>query len=256
MDSRVSALTLSLLMLFGTLATPAIAEEPEEPSWVWPNPLPLQNDDVLGNSQLDISGPISPSSNISASWNANISLRDDYGVELLPDRALGVRAQIDQHLGDGNGWLSIPEIADFVTLVEAARNLSNSELLGCCMIDYASMQTVTETIVTVIPPANGSVDSNGSWGWIESAELTGMTDNRSTRILDIPRVGGVIEEIPLRVTLPENWEFRYSAMLEIIEGSPGDFTIHRQDAPVASDIRISLDRNSPPNANAERETGI
>ncbi len=231
------------------------ALESDEPVWEWPEPLPLQDDDVLGSSQLDIGGSISSSSNISALWNANVSLRDDYGVELLPDRALGVRAQIDQHLGDGDGWLSIPEIADFVVLIENARNLTDSEMLGCCIVDYLPLQMEKWVEVSVIPPVNGSVDSNGSWGWMESADLTGMTDSRSTRILDIPRVGGVIEEIPLRITLPDQWELRYSAMQSVIEGSPGNFTVFRHQAPVASDIRITLGENMPPNAIAVRQTG-
>ncbi len=232
-----------------------IAEDPEELTWVWPDQLPPQDDDIMGDSYLDISGTIAPSSNITATWYASISIRDDYGTDLLPDRELGVRAQIDQHLGDGDGWLSIPEIADFVTLVENARNLTDSEDSGCCLIDYSSMHSVKGTDITVIPPANGSVDSNGSWGWIEDASLIGTTDGRSTRILDIPRVGGVIEEIPLRVTLPGFWEFRYSAMLEIIEGEPNNFTVFRHQAPVASDIRITLGKNQPPNAFFTRETG-
>ena len=180
MGSQTTSLALAMLMLTGTMIAPALADDPpaEEPVWEWPEPLPPQDDDVLGNSQLDISGPISPSSNILASWNANVSLRDDYGVELLPDRALGVRAPIDQHLGDGNGWLSIPEIADFVVLVENARNLTDSEMMGCCVVDYSPLQMVKGVEITVIPPVNGSVDSNGSWGWMESADLTGMTDSR------------------------------------------------------------------------------
>ena len=259
MGSRTTSLALAMLMLTGTLIVPALADEPEppaeEPVWEWPEPLAPQDDDVLGSSQLDIVGSISSSSNISASWNANVSLRDDYGVDLLPDRALGVRAQIDQHLGDGDGWLSIPEIADFVVLIENARNLTDSEMLGCCIVDYLPLQMEKWVGVTVIPPVNGSVDSNGSWGWMESADLTGMTDSRSTRILDIPRVGGVIEEIPLRITLPDQWELRYSAMQSVIEGSPGDFTVFRHQAPVASDIRITLGENMPPNAIAMRQTG-
>jgi len=259
MGSRTTSLALAMLMLTGTLIVPALADEPEppaeEPVWEWPEPLPPQDDDVLGSSHLDIVGSISSSSNISASWNANVSLRDDYGVDLLPDRALGVRAQIDQHLGDGNGWLSIPEIANFVALIENARNLTDSEMLGCCIVDYLPLQMEKWVEVIVIPPVNGSVDSNGSWGWMESTDLTGMTDSRSTRILDIPRVGGVIEEIPLRITLPGQWEFRYSAMQSVIEGSPRDFTVFRHQAPVASDIRITLGENMPPNAIAERKTG-
>jgi len=259
MGSHTISLALAMLMFTGTLIVPALADEPEppadEPVWEWPEPLPPQDDDVLGSSQLDIVGSISSSSNISASWSANVSLRDDYGVELLPDRALGVRAQIDQHLGDGDGWLSIPEIADFVVLIENARNLTDSEMLGCCIVDYLPLQMEKWVEVIVIPPVNGSVDSNGSWGWMESTDLTGMTDSRSTRILDIPRVGGVIEEIPLRITLPGQWEFRYSAMQSVIEGSPRDFTVFRHQAPVASDIRITLGENMPPNAIAERKTG-
>ncbi len=257
MGTRTISLALAMLMLTGTLITPALADDPEsnEPVWEWPEPLPPQDDYVLGDSLLQIYGPISASSNISATWVTNISLRDDYGVDLLPDRALGVRAQIDQHLGDGDGWLSIPEIADFVSLVEDARNLTDSESLGCCVVDYLPLQMSKGMEIIVIPPANGSVESNGSWGWMESAELSGVTDSRTTRILDVPRVGGVLEEVPLRIILPDQWELRYSAMQSVIEGSPGDFTVFRHQAPVASDIRITLGENMPPNAIAERRTG-
>ena len=257
MGTRTISLALAVLMLTGTLMTPALADDPEsnEPVWEWPEPLPPQDDYVLGDSLLHIYGPISASSNISATWVTNISLRDDYGVDLLPDRALGVRAQIDQHLGDGDGWLSIPEIADFVSLVEDARNLTDSESLGCCVVDYLPLQMSKGMEIIVIPPANGSVESNGSWGWMESAELSGVTDSRTTRILDVPRVGGVLEEVPLRIILPDQWELRYSAMQSVIEGSPGDFTVFRHQAPVASDIRITLGENMPPNAIAERKTG-
>ena len=141
MGSRASALTLSLLMLFGTLVAPALAEDPEEPTWVWPDPLPPQDDDIMGNAHLDITGTIASSSNITATWYANVSIRDDYGTDLLPDHDIGVRAQIDQHLGDGDGWLSIAEIADFVSLVETARNLTDSEDSGCCVIDYLSLRS-------------------------------------------------------------------------------------------------------------------
>ncbi|RZD50724.1 MAG: hypothetical protein CXT65_00795, partial [Methanobacteriota archaeon] len=156
-----------------------IAEDPEEPTWVWSDPLSPQDDDIMGNAHLDITGIIASSSNITATWYANVSIRDDYGTDLLPDHDIGVRAQIDQHLGDGDGWLSIPEIADFVSLVETARNLTDSEDSGCCVIDYLSLHSDKGGGITVIPPINGSVDSNGSWGWIETTALDGTTDGRS-----------------------------------------------------------------------------
>ena len=228
----------------------------ENQEWEWPEPLPPQDDTIIGESMLILSSPFGVSSNISADWHANITMREDYGIDLLPNRELGVRVQIDQHLGDADGNLSLSEISDFVDLVKSARNLSDSEAIGCCIIDYTALTPVRGLDITVYPPADGPVlDSNGSWGWIESGELSGITDSRSTRILDIPRVGGVIEEIPLRVLLPSPWEFRYSAMQSVIEGSPGDFTVFRHQAPVASDIRITLGENSPPNTVASRLTG-
>ena len=205
MSSQTTSLALTLLMLTGTLFVPALADDSEESSWEWPDPLPPQDDDIMGNAHLDITGTIASSSNITTTWFANVSIRDDYGTDLLPDHGIGVRAQIDQHLGDGDGWLGIPEIADFVSLVENARNLTDSEDSGCCVIDYLSLHSDKGVAITVIPPINGSIDSNGSWGWMETATLNGATDGRSTRILDIPRVGGIIEEIPLRVTLPGDW---------------------------------------------------
>ena len=228
----------------------------ENQEWEWPEPLPPQDDTIVGESMLTLSSPFGVSSNISADWHANITMREDYGIDLLPNRELGVRVQIDQHLGDADGNLSLSEISHFVDLVKSARNLSDSEAIGCCIIDYTALTPVRGLDITVYPPADGPVmDSNGSWGWIESGELSGITDSRSTRILDIPRVGGVIEEIPLRVLLPSPWEFRYSAMQSVIEGSPGDFTVFRHQAPVASDIRITLGENSPPNTVASRLTG-
>ena len=183
-------------------------------------------------------------------------MREDYGIDLLPNRELGVRVQIDQHLGNGDGNLSISEISVFVDMIRSARNLSDSETIGCCVIDYSALTPVRGLDITVYPPAEGPVTpNNGSWGWTEFAELTGTTDSRSTRILDIPRVGGVIEEIPLRVLLPSPWEFRYSAMQSVIEGTPNDFTVFRHQAPVSSDIRITLGENSPPSTVASRQTG-
>lgn len=227
-----------------------------EQEWGWPDPLPPQDDAILGYSILSLASPFAASSNISADWYANITMREDYGIDLLPNRELGVRVQIDQHLGDGDGNLSVSEISDFVDIIRSARNLSDSEAIGCCVIDYNALTPVRELDITVYPPAEGSVfDSDGSWGWIEVGEFSGTTDSRSTRILDIPRVGGVIEEIPLRVVLPSPWEFRYSAMQSVIEGAPGDFTVFRHQAPVASDIRITLGENSPPSTVGLRLTG-
>ena len=252
-NTRESVISQAMMEVDYANATPLDSDEQE---WEWPEPLPPQDDAILGDSTLILASPFDASSNISADWNANITMREDYGIDLLPNRELGVRVQIDQHLGNGDGNLSLSEISVFVDMIRSARNLSDSETIGCCVIDYSALTPVRGLDITVYPPAEGPVTpNNGSWGWTEFAELTGTTDSRSTRILDIPRVGGVIEEIPLRVLLPSPWEFRYSAMQSVIEGTPNDFTVFRHQAPVSSDIRITLGENSPPSTVASRQTG-
>ena len=159
----------------------------ENQEWEWPEPLPPQDDTIIGESMLILSSPFGVSSNISADWHANITMREDYGIDLLPNRELGVRVQIDQHLGDADGNLSLSEISDFVALVKSARNLSDSEAIGCCIIDYTALTPVRGLDITVYPPADGPVmDSNGSWGWIESGELSGITDSVSYKHLTLP----------------------------------------------------------------------
>ena len=54
------------------------------------------------------------------------------------------------------------------------------------------------------------------------------------------------EEVPLHISLPVGWEYKYSPMAEIINGNPGKFIVNRSDAPVASDIRITIGENDPP----------
>ena len=247
--------TISQAMMAVDYANTTVLDSDEQ-EWEWPDPLPPQDDPILGDSSLILASPFDASSNISADWYANITMREDYGIDLLPNRELGLRVQIDQHLGNADGNISLSEISVFVDMIRSARNLSDSETIGCCVIDYSALTPVRGLDITVYPPSEGSVtESNGSWGWIESGELSGNTDSRSTRILDIPRVGGVIEEIPLRVILPSPWEFRYSAMQSVIEGTPGDFTVFRHQAPVSSDIRITLGENSPPITVISRLTG-
>ena len=109
------------------------------------------------------------------------------------------------------------------------------------------MSVVGSIDVSVNPPEIGPTNrTGGEWGWTESGNLIGTSDGRTLRLIDLPRVGALIEEVPLRVSLPEGWEFKFSPMSEIISGSPGAFVVDRSQAPVAYDIRITIDRNMPP----------
>ena len=209
--------------------------------------------ELQGRALLNISGPISPTSPVNATWYAEVTLEESYGTDLLGNRSLGLLGQIDENLGNSDGWVDSEESNEFAEMVYTARNWTNGESAGCCIFDYLPMIAMDGTEITVFPPIEGPVNrTGGSWGWVESAVLSGSADGRILRLLDLPRMGALIEEIPLEVSLPEGWELKFSPMMAIIEGTPDRFTVNRSEAPVAHDIRITIGENQQPIISATR----
>ena len=205
------------------------------------------NQTIQGESFLNFTNSISPSSQVNATWFARISILESYGTDLLANRSIGILDQIDQALGNSDGWLDESEANSFSELVVSSRSWTDSLSGGCCAFDYSPMSVVGSIAVSVNPPETGPTNrTDGEWGWTESGNLIGTSDGRTLRLIDLPRVGSLIEEVPLRIHLPEDWEFKFSPMSEIITGSPGAFFVDRSQAPVAYDIRITIDRNTPP----------
>ena len=205
------------------------------------------NQTIQGQSFLNFTNSISHSSQVNATWFAQVSVLESYGTDLLENRSIGLLDQIDQDLGNSDGWIDESEANSFSELVVSSRNWTDSFSGGCCAFDYSSMSVVGSIDVSVNPPEIGPTNrTGGEWGWTESGNLIGTSDGRTLRLIDLPRVGALIEEVPLRVSLPEGWEFKFSPMSEIITGSPGAFVVDRSQAPVAYDIRITIDRNMPP----------
>ena len=165
--------------------------------------------------------------------------------------------QIDNHLGNSDGNITDSEISDFIELLTNARSWTNSEVAGCCVFDYTELALLSPVTLVVSPPSVGPVigTSSGTWGWSESAELVANTDLRTTRLLDLPRTGSLIEEVPLVISIQEPWEFRFSAMQDIISGEPGSFTVLRAESPVYSTIRIAIGENYPPSVTVSRSGG-
>ena len=210
---------------------------------------------INGYSKFIIHDDISPNSQFNSTWELSITLSDQIGTELLDNPELGLRAQIDIHLGNSDGFIDLNESISFDNLFRQERNWSDSEIGGCCIFDYNPLYAVNGINLVTYPILLGSIESNDTeWGWNESAELIGLSDNRITRILDVPRFGSLIEEIPLNIILPSDWEYTYSAMEEIIEGNPGNFLINRSEANVASNIRVTISPNFSPNALGFRES--
>ena len=208
---------------------------------------------IQGHTFLNFSGPISHSSLINATWFADIKVLESYGTELLDNRSLGLLGQIDSILGNSDGWVDTEESEEFAVLVASARNWTDAYSGGCCSFDYSPMESSGDNHLIVDPPEPGPVNrSIGYWGWTESANLSGLSDGRVLRLIDLPRVGAIIEEVPISIGLPEGWEYKFSPMSEIIHGSPGSFTVNRSEAPVAYDIRITIGENIPPVISASR----
>ncbi|MFL2974905.1 MAG: hypothetical protein ACJZ42_01110 [Candidatus Thalassarchaeaceae archaeon] len=208
---------------------------------------------IWGQSFLNFTGSISPNSEVNATWFAEVTVSESYGTDLLDNRSMGLLEQIDTQLGNSDGWINSTESQEFSELVTFSRNWTDSSSGGCCSFDYNSMVVIGQTEIIVTPPESGPVNrTNGNWSWTESATMLGASDGRTLRLIDIPRAGAMVEEVPLEIQLPDNWEYRYSPMSEVISGSPGLFTVDRSQAPVAYDIRITITENIPPIIAASR----
>ena len=208
---------------------------------------------VNGYSKFIIHDDIIVNSQFNSTWELSITLSDQIGTDILENPELGLRAQIDIHLGNSDGLINLEESNAFDDLFRQQRNWTDSEVGGCCIFDYNQLYASDGIELITYPVVLGSIELNNTeWGWNESANLIGQTDNRITRILDFPRTGSLIEEVPLHVILPSGWEYTYSAMEEIFEGNPGDFFVNRYESNVASNIRVTVSPNQPPLASAYR----
>ncbi len=180
---------------------------------------------VSGQAHLDLLGPIEQATSLNATWSSTISIPNTLGHPDLSDSHLGIAHQITS---DFSGNVSL-----------FSEWLSNHSEIGCCAYDKVDM--VGTPIVTP------QVD-NDSWGWDIEANLSGIADSRSTRLLWIPIVGDLSDHTDLRITLPTPHEIRYTPQSEHISGMPDDFVVHRGAIDVTGNITIALGTNMAPTA--------
>jgi len=210
---------------------------------------------INGYSKFVIEDDININSEFNSSWEVSITLSDQIGTDLLENSELGLRAQIDIYLGNSDGFIDSNESNLFDTLFRSERNWTNSENGGCCIFDYNPLYASQGIEINTTKVVTGPINlENSTWGWFESATLVGQADSRTTRIIDFPRVGALVEEVPLMVYLPDDWEYKYSAMDELFSGNPGEFIVNRSEANVASNIRVSISNNQVPNAIGHRSS--
>ena len=213
-----------------------------------------QTEQINGDATLSLHN-IGQSQTISATWELNIQLPNMIGVDFLPEKDRGLRYQVDTHLGNEDGIISASESNRFSLSLEENRSWTNGDEGGCCSFDQTPFFATTQIEFTSIGIEIGPIEDGFPWGWSERVNLTGLGDARQIRLLDIPRTGSIVEEVPLRVILPGTWEYRFSAQSAVISNNDDGFTIDRSLVAAFSDIRISLGINEPPVASALRDGG-
>ena len=213
-----------------------------------------QTEQINGDATLSLHN-IGQSQTISATWELNIQLPNMIGVDFLPEKDRGLRYQVDTHLGNEDGIISALESNRFSLSLEENRSWTNGDEGGCCSFDQTPFFATTQIEFTSIGIEIGPIEDGFPWGWSERVNLTGLGDARQIRLLDIPRTGSIVEEVPLRVILPGTWEYRFSAQSAVISNNDDGFTIDRSLVAAFSDIRISLGINEPPVASALRDGG-
>ena len=180
----------------------------------------ISDEDILssitGYSKFIIEDEIEVNSEFNASWESSIILSDQIGTDLLLNSELGLRAQIDIHLGNSDGFIDSNESDLFDQLFRTERNWTNSENGGCCIFDYNPLYSPQGVNLLTSKVVAGPIElENSTWGWNESTDLIGHTDSRVTRIIDFPRVGSLVEEVPLMIFLPADWEYTYLSLIHI-----------------------------------------
>jgi len=243
MNKKIFSFVLMLLVIFSLNNTSVSATNDQN----------ISDEDIIssitGYSKFIIEEEIKVNSQFNASWESSIILSDQIGTDLLQNSELGLRAQIDIHLGNSDGFVDSNESDLFDQLFRIERNWTNSENGGCCIFDYNPLYSPQGVNLLTSKVVSGPIElENSTWGWNESTDLIGQTDSRVTRIIDFPRVGSLVEEVPLMIFLPADWEYTYSAMGEIFSGEPGEFIVNRSEANVASNIRVTISNNQMPNA--------
>ena len=211
-------------------------------------------EEIQGTATLEIHS-IGQSQLISATWEMTIQIPDSFGVDFLPEENMGIRHQVDSYLGDGDGIISSSESEIFSNALRQNRTWQDADEGGCCSFDHTPFQLNGSLDFISTPLEMGPVGGKSTWGWFEKANLTGLADQRQVRILELPRTGSIVEEIPLVVSLPGTWEYRFSAQSSVIIAADNGFTVDRSKVGAVSDIRISLGTNEPPVASAVREQG-
>ena len=97
---EVTSLFVALSMVLCLVPGNSIATEVSQPNQVSGEAtLTLQN---IGQSQT-----------IFATWELEIQIPNMIGVDFLPDKDMGLRYQVDAHLGDGDGFISSSESTQF-----------------------------------------------------------------------------------------------------------------------------------------------
>ncbi len=178
-------------------------------------------------------------------WEADFHIPMDFGSTLLPKRSVGLSQQIDYWAGNRDGNISGMEISSFSDYQNENMWVESNHLF---LFDEKPLTGDVER-------SNFSITQNEPIGasyysWSESATLTAQSSFGSSRIFWFPVRGDAIENIPITINLPDNWEVRYSPQIDYISGGQSNFTINRSLSPTVGIWTVTIGPNQAPIANA------
>ena len=122
MYTKQSSFFLIFLILISTLSVSANASNDDETDE--DNFMPS----ITGYSKFIILDDIVINSQFNSTWESSVTLSDQIGTDLLDDQDLGLRAQIDIHLGNSDGSIDSDESNAFDDLFRQERNWTDSEV--------------------------------------------------------------------------------------------------------------------------------
>ena len=197
-----------------------------------------------GEIELTFLNSMSSDSDLDLSWFANYSFSMHMGVNLLPMKYLGLSGQIDFWIGDKDELLQNNEIELFLIWLNQ-QAWTDSYFGGCCKIDGEFTQTSE-----LVKPENSWIDLDlGIWGWNESTLLSVHSGFTGNRLLEIPLQNDLRQLANMKISTPSDWEFRYSPNLDLLEGTPTEFTVNRSFSGIGGSIPITFGENTPPVVN-------
>jgi len=201
----------------------------------------LNTTSLEGSATLTFLDSLLKNQQFNATWSAEHKFSTGLGLPFIPGAESGIESQINRFLsGDVNKLEALLETMVFINGIQSL----------CCEVDYSEVLFSNVSITSEI-----NLSSN-SWGWSESATLTGQRSHIEIIRIDVPFQNDLRQITPLTIKTDGSWQFLSSPLNDWINGTPSDFTIQRDKTSIIGMHTISLGKNQVPIVNLTEKTAL